>query len=176
MQLCDVVVLLLEPCTKQVGEQLGELSTALADLDGDGDLELIHFSITELNVWDLPNPGPLAPRVEWGQWRHDPRRSNTYHNVMELEASPNFLRGDCNGDGTLSFVDAFVAIAELFENRPRPCPARSDVDHNRVLDIRDPLFLLSYLYTGGAAPDGPFPNCDRKPVDEYLPCLPASCP
>jgi uncharacterized repeat protein (TIGR01451 family) len=68
-----------------------QATPTLADLDGDGDLEILVATIPgEIFVWDTP--APFAPnRLPWPTGRHDLRRSATYTRLgPDLAASRKF--------------------------------------------------------------------------------------
>lgn len=89
-----------------------------------------------------------------------------------------FVRGDCNADGVLNIVDALALLEQLFLGAPvTTCPEACDIDGGSpFFDLEDGIALLSYLFTGGAAPVPPFPDCGLDPgaasVDcfEFAPC------
>ena len=73
---------------------------------------------------------------------------------------PAFLRGDCNGDGTLDISDAVRHIALLFQGGVETdCPAACDTNADASGDISDAIYALDFLFRGRAAPPAPWPDC-----------------
>ena len=69
--------LYVDPWNKQI-----LMTPVLADLDGDGDLEVTSTG-TYFTVWDLPGRYDAA-NIEWGMFRHDPYRTGCYNNEINL--------------------------------------------------------------------------------------------
>ena len=46
----------------------------------------------------------------------------------------------------------------------------ADTDDNGALEITDAVYLLSFLFLGGPAPEQPFPSCGPDPTIDDLTC------
>ncbi len=88
---------------------------------------------------------------------------------------PEFLRGDCNGDGNVDLADAVCAINWLFGGAVElSCLSALDTNGDATVDIADPVSLLSFLFGGGSAPVEPFPGCGA--ANAALGCVnPTTC-
>ena len=70
---------------------------------------------------------------------------------------------DAGQQGVLQYSDARALR--------RPGGIKSaDVDDSGVLDVRDPLWILLYLFAGGGAPPEPFLACGGDPTPDDLKC------
>ena len=97
------------------------------------------------------------------------------------ESDFEFVRGDCNGDGTVDISDATCTLLRLFAGRPAPgCIAAINANGDDAVDISDPTYLLIFLFQDGPAPVDPFPNCGARSLDtdQALGCEipPKNCP
>jgi len=84
-----------------------------------------------------------------------------------LEIQPGFLRGDLNGDGILTIMDAQQMLETLFlSTDPVPCLDLLDINDDGTVGILDVIQFLEFLFILGPAPVG-FPNCssDKTPED-----------
>lgn len=78
-----------------------------------------------------------------------------------VPAANGFLRGDCDLAGTVNVVDVVQLVLTVSNQTPLPsCVAACDGNGDGVLDVADASFLLSYIFVGGPAPPGPFPECE----------------
>ncbi len=81
-----------------------------------------------------------------------------------------FTRGDCNADGTYGLADAISLLDAFFNQGPLPtCLDACDANDDAILNIADPLYMLSNLFAGGANPPAPFGVCGSDPtvMDPY---------
>ena len=86
---------------------------------------------------------------------------------------PQFVRGDCNGDGRADISDAVCVLNWLFVGEATPgCVAGTNVNGDEAVNVSDATYLLNHLFLGGLAPVEPFPNCGVGPLDsdEALGC------
>lgn len=90
---------------------------------------------------------------------------------------PRFVRGDANGDGSLTISDAVRVLRYLFGfPLVPPCIKAADADDDGSLALADPIAVLQYLFASGPPPWHPFPECgwDGRPdglrCDAYPPC------
>ncbi len=149
--------------------------TALADLDGDDDLEVIFAGGVEIHVWDEPNPGLLPPTTEWPMRGHDPSLGSFYHHGEPLP-QPKFIRGDANHDGRVNVADAMMIMMTLADaSTATSCPESLDVNPDGQVDLADAIDLLTHVYLGGPAPDAPYPECNSMPGMQ-LGCSTLACP
>ncbi len=80
------------------------------------------------------------------------------------EPQPGFVRGNCNGDGTVDISDAIQTLGILFLGTSAGnCLAACDANSDDRVDISDGIFTLTFLFGGGAAPSAPWPACGRNP-------------
>ncbi|MEM7262420.1 MAG: alpha-amylase family glycosyl hydrolase, partial [Planctomycetota bacterium] len=80
------------------------------------------------------------------------------------EETGGFLRGDCNGDGSMDLSDPVDGLAQLFlGGGPPDCESACDANADGNRDISDAVYSLSYLFLGGAPPPRPWPDCDVDP-------------
>jgi hypothetical protein len=86
--------------------------------------------------------------------------------VLLFPFSPNFIRGDVDGSGTVNITDAFELAVYLFQSGTPPgCNDAADTNDDGVLDVSDPVFLLFSLFVpGSAAPPQPFPAPGNDPT------------
>jgi hypothetical protein len=105
--------------------------------------------------------------------------------VRVVAGEPEFVRGDCNGDGevTGSVSDALVLLRWSFLGGAEPpCLAACDAngDGRVVGEVSDAVYILSFNFLGGRAPPAPFPTCGPLVLlgDAALGCLrsPLECP
>ena len=78
--------------------------------------------------------------------------------------SQEFIRGDVDGNGYLSVIDALEGLEYLFLSRPVTCEAATDTNDDGTPNILDPLETLTYLFLGGEPPAAPFPSCGPDPT------------
>ncbi len=147
--------------------------TALADLDGDNDIEVITSYGGFIHVWDEPNTtgGPIS--TEWPMWGHNPKRNNFYHegNIPIRRHLP----GDVNGDEVLDLSDPIELLTHLFvAAQIEPCLAAFDFNDTGSVDLADPITILSYLFAGALPPAG-VPQCGSSNTSP-LPCARTGCP
>ena len=75
-----------------------------------------------------------------------------------IEASLSFHRGDPDGDGRVSVLDALQLLLFLFLAGPAPsCFEAADFDDDGRIDASDPILILRWLLRHGAAPAAPGP-------------------
>lgn len=90
---------------------------------------------------------------------------------------PQFLRGDCDSNLTLSIGDAIFQLSLLFDGQMSNCDDSCDANDDGQLDLGDVPFLLEYLFALGSPPPAPFPSCGQDPTPDALPCAGATaCP
>ena len=72
---------------------------------------------------------------------------------LAIAATPAYVPGDANGDGTLDISDIIFIIQYIFGGGPAPAPAiRADADCSGAIDISDAVYLVYYIFNGGSAP------------------------
>ncbi len=142
----------------------------LADLDLDGDLEIVQAAKVHLNAFDVPRTAGNSPgatleplRIEWPTYFGNTQRTANYHHNNPPRA--RFLRGDANGDGAVQFGDAFTSLGYCFGGEPHECPARIDWNGDDAVDICDVILQLNYNFLGGAPAEAPWPQCAMVPVE-----------
>ncbi len=148
--------------------------TCMADLDGDGDAELIYAYKDTVYVWNMERTGEERTRVAWPMLGHDSTQGCYYH--TGIVPRHVFLRGDGNRDDSVDVADAGALLNHLFRESETDCPAAFDFDADDELGLADALALLDYLFLAGVPPRTPFPECGLKPDGELLHCLQFECP
>lgn len=82
-----------------------------------------------------------------------------------------FIRGDCNGDGSLNIGDAVKNLFYQFRGDLLDCVDAADVDDNGQVEVTDIIHLLTHLFLEGPAPEPPFPDCGPdEGDDDFPPC------
>jgi len=85
--------------------------------------------------------------------------------------SPTYVRGDCNADAAVNIGDAILMLGVLFTNAgPESCTDACDVNDDGSLDVADPVYVLTYLFSFGPEPAAPFPLCGTDPTPDSLTC------
>jgi len=84
----------------------------------------------------------------------------------------DFVRGDCQGDGTVDLTDPVASFLFLFVGGfTATCSDACDADDNGKIEITDGISLLSYLFLGGQPPPAPFPLPAKDTTADALgPC------
>jgi hypothetical protein len=79
--------------------------------------------------------------------------------VFELAfVAPVFHRGDADGSGDASIVDALYTFNFLFLDGPVPtCLESADANNDGRIDVSDAIALLNLRFLGGPAPPAPGP-------------------
>lgn len=82
-----------------------------------------------------------------------------------------FRRGDVNADGERSVTDAVLVLLHLFGGGDAPpCAKSEDADDSGLVDLMDPVVLLSWLFSDGPPPAAPFPGCGFDLTADDLAC------
>ena len=76
-----------------------------------------------------------------------------------------FLRADCNNDGTVNIADGVYGINYLFQGGPDPvCDDACDSNDDGSIDAADMIYIFNYRFLEGPAPLAPFPAADLDPT------------
>ncbi len=81
-----------------------------------------------------------------------------------------FVRGDCNGDGTINLADPICNLSYQFKEGPTICLDAQDTNDDGEVNVADPLYSLAYLFVEGPPPPGPFLGCGFDPTVDELGC------
>ncbi len=82
-------------------------------------------------------------------------------------AGTPFVRGDCNGDGTIDITDAVNNLGYQFLGTFTPaCLDALDDDDSGAIDINDPVYSLGRQFLGGPVWKEPYPNCGLDPTPD----------
>lgn len=99
--------------------------------------------------------------------------------IVVVDPPQTFIRGGCNGDGSLDIGDPIFLLGYLFQSsEPPACFDACDVNDDGSVDIGDGISLLSGLFGDGPQPPAPWPDCGPDPTtDDDLDCAAtAECP
>ena len=114
-----------------------------------------------------------------GAWHNPEIRSWSF---TSMGVGNEFVRGDANGDGTLTgLVDGVFILNFQFVpgSAVPPCMDAADVDDNGAFSgLVDGLLVLNYQFVPGTPPPpDPGPTaCGPDPTDDPLDCLDPPCP
>ena len=87
---------------------------------------------------------------------------------IDLSKRP-FLATGQSGDTYIA--DAVVLLRRMFGLDPSGnCLAASDTDADGEVDISDAIRLVTYLFSGGLAPEDPYPSCGIGLSPLAVPC------
>lgn len=95
---------------------------------------------------------------------------STLGGVNQAFAQQQFIRGDVNGDGLVSYPDLCFLVSYLYIGGSIPCQDASDADDNGAVDVGDILYLHNYLFREGPPPPPPFPDPGFDPTPDDLNC------
>ena len=89
--------------------------------------------------------------------------------------SRTFIRGDCDGDGSIRglVTDAISLLTFNFLGGPEPtCLAACDADGDGSVrgEVTDVIYLLRFNFLGGPPPPPPFPDCGAEETAGELGC------
>jgi hypothetical protein len=91
--------------------------------------------------------------------------------TISFGASPSFVRGDANGDGSINLVDPIATLVYLFAGGQAPgCLQAADADDSGDVSTGDAIHLLTYLFASGPVPAEPFPSCGSDTTPDGLTC------
>lgn len=168
------------------------------DIDGDVAYELtftdlddgVELSIESQSV--IPSPADLGGDLEWTLELEpvtihgsgptltvtttlDSTEASTEEVIEEFEIEsddPVFLRGDANGDTTVSIIDGLFVLEYLFllGDEP-PCLDAADANDTETVSILDTLTLMEYLFLSSTEPPAPGPDtCGTDPDGDAIDC------
>lgn len=92
---------------------------------------------------------------------------------VAISSTPVFVRGDVNLDGTVMISDAVMILNHLFAATPPTlaCEKAADLDDCGNINISDAVYTLFFLFSGGPAPQSPYPSCGPDPSLDSLSCV-----
>ncbi|MEM7165036.1 MAG: dockerin type I repeat-containing protein [Planctomycetota bacterium] len=102
--------------------------------------------------------------------------------VTPTFGQPDFIRGDCNNDGSNNIADAVNLLSFLFPMGPPPtlpCEDACDGNDDGSLNIADAVAILNSLFGTPATPlPAPYPGCGQDLAPDSLVCTPpvTACP
>ncbi len=80
---------------------------------------------------------------QWGAWS----------NIEDAVVGEEFVRGDANGDGTITVSDVIYLINYLYRGGTVPDPpAAGDTNSDGQTNVGDVVYLVNYLFHGGPPP------------------------
>lgn len=91
---------------------------------------------------------------------------------VTIRCGSPFIRGDANQDGSVDISDSIYINYALRREYSLKCQDAADVNDDHIIDKKDYLYILSYLFEGGPAPNAPYPlagtdeACDQKDNDQ----------
>lgn len=97
-----------------------------------------------------------------------------YRQVSCGPGAPEFVRGECNDDGSVNIADAIQLLAFLFPSGPPPTPScldACDANDDAMINIADAIALLSALF---GSPSIPLPEpavCGVDPSVDSIDCV-----
>jgi hypothetical protein len=90
----------------------------------------------------------------------------------EVSTSPEFLRGDADGNGALEVTDPILNLTFQFVGGVEvTCMDALDDDDSGAIDVSDPIYNLTVQFIGGPAIPAPgFEVCGPDPTEDALSC------
>lgn len=87
---------------------------------------------------------------------------------------PDFIRGDCNQDGSLDISDPVQTLVDLFlpkDGKRLICEDACDTNDDGIVEIVDPVITLGYLFLGqGGIPAPGAMDCGEDPTNDEIGC------
>ncbi len=101
-------------------------------------------------------------------------KGEEFEAITTPTGEPEFVRGDCNGDGSVNIADAIGLLNLLFAGGSITCADACDTNDDGSINIADAIALLNTLFGGGTIPGpstcGPDSTPDGLDCDVYAPC------
>jgi hypothetical protein len=124
-------------------------------------------------------PVAIAPRVRLLQRDFTPitelEVTAFRRRAAQLPPARHFRRGDVDGDGRRTVLDALVVLNYLFARNSVPdCLKTADANDDGGVNITDAVALVSLLAGRPSLPE-PFPNCGLDPTSDALSCDRSPC-
>lgn len=95
--------------------------------------------------------------------------------AVTVDPGEAFLRGDVDGNTSLTVGDAVVTLRYLFARGESPaCLKSADTTDDGRLDVADAVSMLLHLFGGVSSLPAPFGVCGTDPTPDDLPCA-AGC-
>ena len=88
-----------------------------------------------------------------------------------VSAQSMFIRGDADGDGTVTLSDAIANLDFQFAGGETDCLSALDFNDSGSVGLEDAVQSLAFLFLSGPAPEPPFPLCGLDPTDDSLGCV-----
>ncbi len=147
--------------------------TCVADLDNDGDLEMIVVVPEAIYAFDFDTP---AGKIYWsGLHGNSARNRFPDHRNYPNEA---FVRGDLNSDSVVDISDLVLFLQhQFFGELHTKCKPRLDVDGSEQVDLTDLFAMMNALFLGESSIPLPYPECAPMPKASRreLYCLESNC-
>jgi hypothetical protein len=87
-----------------------------------------------------------------------------------LAAQSAFLRGDIDGDGSLTLADAVRALKAVLSRSELPCADAADFTDNGLVQLGDAGLMIEYVLKGGPPPPPPFAAAGTDPTADGISC------
>jgi hypothetical protein len=144
-----------------------------ADSDDNGTMEMSDaiYTLKYLYVPGAPPPPDPGP-VNCGS---DPTDDALDCQSHPCPASPRFIRGDIDGDLSVTSADADSIWEYLFGSYTPTCLDALDANDSGWIDVEDWFHVDQYINSSGPAPLPPFPSCGTDPTDDELDCASHPC-
>ncbi len=129
------------------------------------------FGRLEVNYSGFATPSQIVPEAV---------SNDVELRVTAVEEAVAFIRGDCNGDGSVAapISDALTLLRFSFTGGSEPpCLAACDADGDgrAVGRVVDAVYLLRYHFMDGEPPPPPFPDCGRAERASEETCAQPGC-
>lgn len=102
--------------------------------------------------------GAAAPAIRAGE-------------VVFIERTVSFIRGDANGNGFIDIGDAVSMLNHLFAGQATDCEDAVDANDDGQIDISDAVYTLQFQFARGPELPPPYPDKGADPTPDDLDCL-----
>lgn len=82
-----------------------------------------------------------------------------------------FVRLDCNADGSVNISDPIYNLEFLFNGGPSVCFDAMDSNDDSSVNLADVIHGLNAIFGLGPLPSAPYPNCGVDPTADALGCV-----
>ncbi|HLU46667.1 MAG TPA: IPT/TIG domain-containing protein, partial [Planctomycetota bacterium] len=126
---------------------------------GEIGIELVNAREMRFVVPETDDVGPITVRIS--------ELGIPIDVAFILDPPVDFIRGDVNGDGAVAMEDATllsqIVVGGAMPSSPDINRDAWDVTDDGAIDFGDSIWLLRYLFEGGAPPPAPFPEAGQDP-------------